>query len=450
MNAYLANFWHGVRIALFRRVDAGQLRTDWAAFWIGIAVLALIQMGASFVAADPPVYFNLDAFQYLSLIAMGYLACGFAGALLLRRQDIQQRLPVLVIYAGFLPLLVNAVFYDALRMPWWAKEEDLWAFYGLIMTWLFLAYYRALDLCVPAQAVLRQYVLAGLAVAVIAAPPYYMYAERFFQTDYTNYDPASPFDDLNAETLLQGQHRVLDQALSGFSRGTKGRQDAFVVAFGAFGSQDVFMKEADLARDVFTQWLGADAQGVALINNPETAKENQPLATATNLKDTLWRLGRLANRDEDLLVLYMTSHGYSNGTLSVDMGPIRLNKIPPEKLRKMLDQSGFKWRVVVVSACYSGGMIDALKNENTIVMTAAAHDKTSFGCSDDAELTYFGRALLEDALPHSPDLISAFDTARDVVTAREKAEGISGSNPQIFVGAAIRDMLEARQYKAHK
>lgn len=443
MNPYLANFWHGVRIATFRRVDPADMRTDWAAFWIGLAFVALVEMVASYFAAEPPVYFNLDALQYLSLGAMGYLACGFAGALMLHQQDIQRRLPVLVIYAGMLPLLVNAVLYEAMRMPWWAQEEDLWAFYGFILTWLFLAYCRALDLCVPAQAVLKQYVLAGLAVGVMAVPPYYMYVEDFFETDYSDYDPHSPFDDLSAETLLQGQHRVLDSVLGQLSHGKKGQLDSFVVSFGAYGSQDVFMKEAGLARDVFLDWFGTNAQGVALVNNPETAKQNLPLATATNLQDTLSRMGRLANRDEDLLVLYMTSHGYRSGTLSVDMGPIPLNEIPPMKLREMLDQSGFKWRVVIVSACFSGGMIKTLKNDFTIVMTAAASDKMSFGCSDDADLTYFGRALLEDALPGSPDLIAAFEKARAVVAAREKAEQIKlPSDPQIFVGEAIGKMLD--------
>lgn len=442
MNPYLANFWQGARIATFRRVRAEEFRADWPAFWIGIAVLGVIKLVTGYFAAEPPVYFNIDGLQYFSMTALGYLACGFAGVLLLRDQSLQSRVPVLVLYAGLLPILVNAVFYNALRMPWWAESEDLWAFYGVFLTWLFLAFYRSLDLCVPAAAVLRQYVLAGLMVGIIAVPPYYMYVESFFETDYSDYERDNPYDGLNTEDLLQSQHRVLDRVLDGIKHGQKGRMDAFVVTFGSYGSQDVFKKEATLARDVFSEWFGAGAQGVALVNNPETARADEPLATATNLRDTLYRLGKLANREEDLLVLYMTSHGYQGGTLSVDMGPIRLNNVPPEKLREMLDESGFKWRVVVVSACYSGGMIEALKDDNSIVLTAAAPDKTSFGCSDDAELTYFGRALLEDALPLADGLIPAFETARTVVTEREKSEKIPPSNPQLYIGPAIAEMLQ--------
>jgi len=445
MSPYLANFWQGIRIALFRRVRVAEFRADWTAFWIGLSVMLVIDMAASFAAAEPPVYFNVDAFQYLGLTCMGYLLCGFAGALLLKRSDLQQQVPVLVLYAGLLPLLVYAVFYEALRMPWWAETEDLWAFYGVFLAWLFLAGFRALDLCVPDYAVVRQYVLAALAVGVIAGPPYVMYIDSFFETDYSSYERDSPYDDLNTENLLQGQHRVLKDKLDALGPAKKGRMDAFVVTFGAYGSQDVFMKEARLARDVFGTFFGNKAHAMALINNPETAKEgDQPLATSTNLRDTLVHMAGLAQTDEDMIVLYMTSHGYRGGTLSVDMGPIRLNKIAPELLREILDESGFKWRVVVVSACYSGGMVDALKDDNTIIMTAAAPDKTSFGCSDDADLTYFGRALLEDALPDSPDLLVAFEKARDVVTAREAEEGIPSSNPQIYIGTSIRKKLSEK------
>ena len=167
MKAYLLNFYHGMRLALFQRVRAEDFRLDWAAFWIAVLFMVGVQLAASFIAAEPPRYFNTDAFQGMAFTITGYLLCGFAAVLLLRRPDLQLKLPTLVLYAGMLPMVIDAALYDAARMPWWAKVEDLWAFFGFIMGWLFLAYFRALDLCVRIQAAFRQIVLAALPVAVM-------------------------------------------------------------------------------------------------------------------------------------------------------------------------------------------------------------------------------------------------------------------------------------------
>ena len=43
--------------------------------------------------------------------------------------------------------------------------------------------------------------------------------------------------------------------------------------------------------------------------------------------------------------------------------------IAPETLRHALDEAGIQRRVVVVSACYSGGFVPALQDEHTLVIT---------------------------------------------------------------------------------
>lgn len=95
----------------------------------------------------------------------------------------------------------------------------------------------------------------------------------------------------------------------------------------------------------------------------------------------------------------------------------------------------------MVSACYSGSFIDELQGDHTLVISAAAHDRTSFGCSNEAAFTYFGGAFFDRALRTETAFIAAFETARELVAARERAEGITPSLPQIAVGAAIRDKL---------
>ena len=74
-------------------------------------------------------------------------------------------------------------------------------------------------------------------------------------------------------------------------------------------------------------------------------------------------------------------------------------------------------------------------------ITAAAADRTSFGCSDTRDLTYFGEAFYRDALPGATDLRTAFQRAKATIAQREQAEDIEASNPQAFFGAAIEKQL---------
>lgn len=143
-------------------------------------------------------------------------------------------------------------------------------------------------------------------------------------------------------------------------------------------------------------------------------------------------------------MLFLTSHGSADHRLSVEFAPLQLDQIGPADLRAMLDQAGIRFRIVVISACYSGGFIPALADERTLLMTATAGDRTSFGCSTDSPLTFFTDALFNQALRAEPSLPRAFAQARLFVAQRERAQGLSPpSDPQISAGAAIVDKLDA-------
>ena len=81
-----------------------------------------------------------------------------------------------------------------------------------------------------------------------------------------------------------------------------------------------------------------------------------------------------------VLLLYIATHGSSDHTLLVDMDPIPLDQIDPDGLVDILSKQPFRWKVVVVNACYSGGFVPKLRGTGTLVLTAARSDRTSFGC----------------------------------------------------------------------
>jgi hypothetical protein len=112
-------------------------------------------------------------------------------------------------------------------------------------------------------------------------------------------------------------------------------------------------------------------------------------------------------------------------------------------LAEALRQSGIKWRVIIVSACYAGGFIDSLKSPTTVVIAAAAADRTSFGCGTASDLTYFGEAFYRDALPEAKTLREAFDKAKTAIAERERRERQESSKPLAFFGAPMDAKLAA-------
>ena len=271
-------------------------------------------------------------------------------------------------------------------------------------------------------------------------------SEGFWYENYVYEDEAEETESepIDAEKVFYSQFDLLDLALQPISPGIMGIDDLFFVGFGSYASQDVFMKEVGHIQTVADTRLGTHNRSVALINNAKTLNDI-PLASATNLDLTLRHLGKLMNIEEDVLFLYLTSHGSKQHELSVEMQPLGLNDITPQDLKKQLDDSGIRWRIILVSACYSGGFIEPLKDENSIILTAAAHDKTSFGCSNKNEYTYFGEALFKD-LPAGPyQFISSFEQAITSIQQREEDEGLEPSQPQLYVGTMMKDKLDRLQ-----
>jgi hypothetical protein len=178
-----------------------------------------------------------------------------------------------------------------------------------------------------------------------------------------------------------------------------------------------------------------------LINNPRTVLQ-QPMATVTNLRATLKEIGATIDRDDDVVMVYLESHGGRDHRLAVDFPPLELDQLTPQTLRASLDEAAIKWRIIVVSACYSGGFVEPLKDEHTLIMTASAFDRTSFGCGSESEATYFGDALFQHALRFDDSFVSAFAKARERIAERERTEGVSPpSDPQIYVGDAMAAKL---------
>ncbi|HRG14359.1 MAG TPA: C13 family peptidase [Pseudomonadota bacterium] len=246
--------------------------------------------------------------------------------------------------------------------------------------------------------------------------------------------------DYDPEDLLAMQDGRVDAQLAALAPQRRGQVDLYVVAMAGDGAEDVFRNEAELATEVFDARFGTAGRSLSLINHVDTLPQ-LPLATRRNLLRTLEGIGRIIDPAEDIVLVFMTSHGSEDHDWLVRLGDVTLTQITPDDVLEAYDNAGIRWRVAIVSACYSGGYVDALASPTSLVITSARTDRTSFGCGADADLTYFGRAYLAEALNQSTDLSAAFDIARRHIQQRERADGFESSEPQISNGASIAAQL---------
>jgi hypothetical protein len=246
-------------------------------------------------------------------------------------------------------------------------------------------------------------------------------------------DPAA------AEALLYDQPARIAAVVARVTPSQPGAPRAYFVGFAGDADPEVFSRETQFARQAFAARFGSADRSVLLINDAGD-RDSWPLASLSGLGQALKLLAARMDPEQDVLVLFLTSHGSADG-LEVRNGSLPLAQLEPEDLRQVLDDSGIRWRVVVVSACYAGVFIDALKNETTAIVTASDAAHSSFGCQEDRELTWFGEAFLKEALPASDSLEEAFGKAARLIVQREDSEHEVHSNPQLYVGALMRHKL---------
>jgi hypothetical protein len=239
-----------------------------------------------------------------------------------------------------------------------------------------------------------------------------------------------PSPDASAQTARRGGPDRLEPQ-------RPGQTDVYVLSFGLWGPQSVFESEARGAARILEAQLGSKGRSIVRFNTKRRAG-----ATPASLIAAARAVGQTLDPAEDVAALVLTSHGAPEGIGLVAGRDQRL--VTPEDVRALLDATGAQHRVLIVSACYSGIFAQELADERTLVITAAAADKPSFGCQDGATWTYFGDAFFNKALRGERRLDAAFEKARSLVTQREKREGFDPSNPQIAGGAQVLARLTAR------
>ncbi len=433
MRDLFRNLLAGFRLATLLKVHSTDFRVSigqlvWLLlieFALGIGIGYFMQDGAA--SFNPYVIIQALAAVTLTLAVAALLAAWLRAPALL--------LGYAVAASAMAPMLLTYTYggYAAWQHFDFELDDSAWTAIWLLLIVAPLLV-RAVALWTP-LGFGKRLAVEGVLVVALLAQLWLPRHEAWYPADKDSADSALEIGD--HEALLYQQPRLLDWKLNTLQAQRPKVSDLYFVGFAGYGWQDVFMKEMNTVRDLFDNRFDTRGRSLALINSSQT-QSNAPIATTTALQTTLAHVGGMLDPEEDVLFLFVTSHGSDEPAyVSVDNNGLQLTQLTPARLKAALAATPIKWKVVVVSACYSGSFIPALQDDNSLVITASRADRNSFGCDAKSSMTDFGRAYFSEALKQTKSFTAAFELARKRIAAREKAEGLTPSQPQMSMGKAF-------------
>ena len=203
------------------------------------------------------------------------------------------------------------------------------------------------------------------------------------------------------------------------------------------------MRDIQVARTGLQEQFDVENRAIMLLNHRDY--DTHPLATRPSIAEALKALDQQMNPEEDLLVIHLVSHGGQDGALMLQQPGIDLPDLTPADFAEMLETLEAQRKMLVVSACFSGHWLNELRDENTLIMTSAREDRTSFGCGDDSEMTWFTKAVYQSVGLSLTDPDAMFEQINDQIRTWEEEIGMEEerwSYPQHHLGDSLRQWLD--------
>jgi hypothetical protein len=275
---------------------------------------------------------------------------------------------------------------------------------------------------------------SGLAVAIAGSVPTPVEAQ--------NRGPR-PFGGLTAvlpPTRALEEARKLNAAVAALQPQRPGVMDVYVLSAG-INSDGVFAREAIATGEILASRYGAVGRTLIMTNGGDPKSDAYPAATPNQFAMALAGIAAVMDKKEDLFVLYVTAHGRAPQGIGFVQDRMFEMEMAPGHLKGFLDDAGFENRLLIISACHSGIFVPALSAPKTAIFTASAADRVSFGCQPTNDWTYFGQALIGNALKSGLPIVQAFEAAKKEISAKEALQGYPASNPQSAVGADAAGFL---------
>ena len=435
------NLAAGLRLALFMPVQRTAFRLSAAQLILIVVLSAAIDIDADWVRAGPEARFSILGL-HAEIFALGLLALTSAMLAIARRDsELYLALPIVVL-AAFPVIQVVHVLPElprvSAKVPAMARQALDYA----VFAWMLLLAMRAVYVCTdPARPHPRAWAVAGgvLLIAPIWFAPLLGPIDpwwREFDATPTNGDAISPA----SEAVLAAQDFMMDRALDSLEEQRPGVTDLYFVGFAPDARRPGFLADVDAAQRAMDERWNTYGRSIVLVNNPQTVAE-RPFASITHLRKVLLEIGEVIDADDDIVMIYLAGSSGPEHTLTAVNSPLELASLSPQGLRQLLDTAGIRWRIVVVSTCYAGAWLDALKDDETIVIVSSAADVRAADCAGSVGMSSFGNAFFSNAMRRQDDILHAFDIARKQLADRHAAQ------PIISIGTDIAEHLKALRHR---
>lgn len=449
----------GLRAAFFRAPRTGAAEpTPWQLLAL-VALNAAVLVGVARTLVQGPAEFSVQGWlfpQWTTLLLLWFAWWAMAHP---RQQNgaLSGGVPAWFGLTLLAPLPSGILLYGlsgwaAWKPSFWAAGYwpwVFWSFYALFMVWWLGALTVLAGRFIGAW---RRTVAFGTALVATFGVATWQFPDLQPWTpaaqERADGEAAEPARLRLTQEIFEAQQALWPQQLQAIAPERPGVVDVYALVFAPYASEEVFRRESTMVSSVLKERFDAEGRVLHLLNHAETAATHL-WATPQNLQRAVAALAERMDRENDVLVIYMTSHGARNHALAAWHWPLEVEPSTPEMLRAALDGAQIRNRVIVVSACYSGGWIEPLTTDSTLIMTAADATHTSYGCGNKSELTFFGRAVFNEQLRQTHSFTDAFAKAVPLIQRREieagKADGFS--NPQIHVGPQIEPVLKALEQR---
>jgi hypothetical protein len=313
----------------------------------------------------------------------------------------------------------------------------------VILAWMFIVAIRAVYLCADPLGA-RRHLFAVLGGVLLIAPLWFAPLLGPLDPWWREFD-ASPAgnDAINpaSEAVLAAQEFMMDRALDSLEDERPGVTDLYFVGFAPDARRPGFATDVDNAQRTMDERWNTNARSVVLVNSPVTVAE-RPFATVTHLRKVLLEIGDVIDADDDVVMVYLTGASGDDHSLTAVNPPLELVSLSPQGLRQLFEAAGIRWRIVVVSTCHSGAWIDALKDDETMVIASSGTDVRGADCAGGITPGAFGDAFFGKAMRSSDDVAHAFDVARKQLVEQRAPE------PVMSIGAAIGEHLKSLRSKS--
>ncbi|HSQ80402.1 MAG TPA: C13 family peptidase [Casimicrobiaceae bacterium] len=430
------NLAAGLRLALFMPVSRTAFRITPGQLVLLAIVSATIDVDADWVRAAHESQFSILGL-HSELFALGLLVITSSAIAIMRRDDsLLLALPVVVL-ASFPAIQVASVIPDLPQTDPSITDAARQFLDYAFRIWVAALCARAVYVCLdPQLARRRAWALGGglLLVAPIWFPQLLGPLEPWWREVDVLAAAAGPVNPAS-EPALAAQQFLMDRALDALDDEQPGVSDLYFVGFSPDARRRGFAVDAELAKRTMDERWNTRGRSVLLVNSPTTVAE-RPYATITNLRETLLEIGDIIDPDDDVVMVYLTGDSGRDHALAAINPPLELVPLSPGGLRQLFDAAGIRWRIVVVSTCYAGAWVDALKDADTAVIASSAADVHADGCEGGTGATAFGDAFWGKGMRRSGDIARAFDATRAQLAGRGAAA------PVMWMGPAIGEHLK--------